>query len=299
MSPPTLSDLPPPPAGYIGWPWTQGSTALPATRPDGTPWPRVSIVTPSYNQGEFLEATIRSVLLQGYPALEYFVMDGGSHDESAEILKRYEPWLTAWVSEPDEGQADAINKGLRQTTGQILAYLNSDDIYLPGALAIAADHFATRPEIGLVFGECRVIDPMGRDLGRLPIGPTNATQMIQRGAYLPQPATFWRRRATEQVGLFDAALHYAMDFEYFIRIARAFPIDYIPVPLAAFRRHGVSKTVSQEERHWREALQVSERHGLRPWSAWYWLRRLRHHGLRRLPRPVQRWVHRLLGRVME
>ena len=135
---PTLSELPPPPPGKSGWPWTEETPMAPPTLPDGSPWPRVSIVTPSYNQGQYLEETIRSVLLQGYPDLEYIIIDGGSTDESVTIIEKYAPWLAYWVSEPDRGQSHAINKGFARATGEIYAWLNSDDYYWPGAIVIAA-----------------------------------------------------------------------------------------------------------------------------------------------------------------
>jgi glycosyltransferase involved in cell wall biosynthesis len=268
-------------------------------RPDEVAWPRISIVTPSYNQGAYLEETIRSVLLQGYPNLEYWIMDGGSTDYSVEIIRRYEPWLSGWVSEPDEGQSHAINKGLERASGDLLAYINSDDLYLPGALHAVAGYHLQHPSAGLLYGQCQVIDPEGTLLGMLPAHHTSARRMIERGDYCPQPATFWTRAAMEVVGNFDPSLNYAMDYDYFIRIARGFPLVYLPVPLAAFRRHRVSKTVSQEERHWREALSISDRHGLSPRSPWYWIRRARHRGLRLLPGPLQRQVHRALGRAVD
>jgi glycosyltransferase involved in cell wall biosynthesis len=262
-------------------------------------WPRISIVTPSYNQAAYLEETIRSVLLQGYPNLEYWIMDGGSTDDSVEIIRRYEPWLSGWMSERDEGQSHAINKGLERASGDLLAYINSDDLYLPGALHAVAAYHLQNPLAGLIYGQCQVIDPAGNVLGMLPARRASARRMIQRGDYLPQPATFWTRAAMEMVGHFDTSLHYAMDYDYFIRVARSFPLAYLPMPLAAFRRHRVSKTVSQEKRHWREALSISERHGLSPRSPWYWIRRARHRALRLLPGPLQRRVHRALGRVVD
>src|ERR1700747_491647 len=127
---PQLNDLPEPPPGKKGWPWTEESTALPSS--DEQQGPRITVVTPSFNQGTFLEETIRSVLLQGYPDLEYIVLDGGSTDNSVDILRNYDRQLTNWVSERDRGQTHAINKGLARATGDIAAYLNSDDLYLPG-----------------------------------------------------------------------------------------------------------------------------------------------------------------------
>ncbi|MCG2767567.1 MAG: glycosyltransferase, partial [Anaerolineae bacterium] len=128
---PTLSELPPPPSGKTGWPWTEESEQLPEMMPGGEPWLRVSIVTPSYNQAQFIEETIRSVLLQGYPNLEYIVLDGGSTDDSVQIIRKYADWIAYWASEKDNGQTDAINRGWQRATGSILAYLNSDDIHTP------------------------------------------------------------------------------------------------------------------------------------------------------------------------
>ncbi len=131
---PGLLGLPAAPPGKAGWPWTAEGPSLLQTMPDGAPWPRISIVTPSFNQGQFIEETIRSVLLQGYADLEYIVIDGGSTDGSVGIIKKYKRWLTYWVSEPDRGQSHAINKGFARATGGVLAWLNSDDLYAPGAL---------------------------------------------------------------------------------------------------------------------------------------------------------------------
>jgi glycosyltransferase involved in cell wall biosynthesis len=291
----TLPLLPPASPSRTGWPWTAERAQLPDTMPDGLPWPRVSIVTPSYNQQPFLEETIRSLLLQEYPDLQYIIMDGGSNDGTVDILRRYESWLH-WVSEPDRGQADAINKGLRMATGAILAYLNSDDIYLPGAIRTATTYLHAHPEVGMVYGDCRVIDAQGRVLGLMPGPEFDLYRYIHRAEVIPQQATFWRREALERVGAFDAGLHYSMDYDFFIRVGRAFPVAHIPQPLACFRLHGASKTVSRESLHWRESLAVSERYGMKPWTAWYWMRRLRHWGLRALPEPLERRVRRRMSR---
>lgn len=154
----SLEELPPLPPGKIGWPWTKESRQLPDTMPDSRPWPRISIVTPSFNQGRYIEETIRSVLLQGYPNLEYIVIDGGSSDNSVGIIKKYEPWLAYWVSEADRGQAHAINKGFQKATGEIFGWLNSDDVYCKGALGFTGWLLYRRPHVGLIYGDCDVID---------------------------------------------------------------------------------------------------------------------------------------------
>ena len=142
---PNLTELPPPPSGKKGWPWTEATPRLPDTMPDGPPWPRISIVTPSLNQGRYIEETIRSVLLQGYPDLEYIIIDGGSTDNSLEVIQKYAPWLTYWVSEPDKGQSHAINKGWRHSTGGFIGWLCADDILLPSAVAQAVRFIGARP----------------------------------------------------------------------------------------------------------------------------------------------------------
>ena len=287
----TLATLPPPPPDRRGWPWTEDS---PAVTSDGDA-PRITIVTPSFNQGHFIEETIRSVLLQGYPNLEYLVMDGGSGDETVAILRKYDAWLT-WVSEADAGQADAINKGLRRATGEILAYLNSDDLYLPGALATVSAAFRAHPGVGLVYGDCQAVQADGTPRGLIRGRPFDVQRMIRLGEFVPQQAAFWSRAATEAVGLFDPSLHYCMDHDYFIRIGRALPGLYLAQPLAVFRFHDASKSVSNEERHWRESMQVSRRYGLSPWSPWLWLRVARHRGLRALPGPLRMVIRRHLLR---
>lgn len=291
---PTLADLPAAPAGRSGWPWTEANPPV----PDDGPWSTVSVITPSFNQAAFIEETIRSVLLQNYPALDYLVIDGGSTDGTLNILRRYERWLR-WISEPDRGQTDAINKGLRLAAGDILAYLNSDDTYLPDGLHAMVDFYRTHPTAGLVYGECRVIDEHSVPFGDLPRRPFSLRRTIERGEFLPQQAVFWRRVVMDKVGLFDDTLHYAMDYEYFIRVARSFSVAYLRQPVACFRMQASSKTVSQSDKHWREALMVSERYGLKPWTLWYWLRRGRHWGLKALPAPLQHWVRRKLNRAQD
>ena len=238
---PTLGELPPPPPGKTGWPWTEASPQLPDTMPDGSPWPRVSIVTPSYNQAQFLEETIRSVLLQGYRDLEYIIIDGGSSDGSVEIIRKYEPWLAYWVSEPDRGQAHAINKGWERCTGEVLAWLNSDDTYVPGAVSLAAAALAAHPEAGMVYGQCNMVGENGRILGCKKAGPLNVRRLLV-ACYLGQPAVLLRRPCLESIGWVNESLHYAMDWELWIRVARVFMGVYLPVPLANARQWPEAKT---------------------------------------------------------
>ena len=165
---PTLAELPLPPPEKTGWPWTVETPPVPPVRPDGSAWPRISIVTPSYNQGQFIEETIRSVLLQGYPDLEYMIIDGGSTDQSVEIIRKYEPWLTYWVSERDRGQAHAINKGLEHCNGRVFNWINSDDYLTPKSLSVVGNHFSLSTDIVsgsvLNFGEGRDELVANRDL---------------------------------------------------------------------------------------------------------------------------------------
>jgi hypothetical protein len=208
---------------------------------DGSPWPRVSIVTPSYNQARFLEETIRSVLLQGYPDLQYIVIDGGSTDGSEGILRTYEPWLADWVSEKDRGQSHAINKGFARARGEVVAWLNSDDLYTAQAVGVAVRAFSEHPAVGVVYGDCQHIDA-GSHLIRTRLLPDHDLGELVVYNYIAQPATFFRRRAAERVNGVDESLHRAMDFDLWVRLSLAFDFYHVPVCLACFRRHGDAKS---------------------------------------------------------
>jgi len=249
----TLSDLPPPPPGKTGWPWTAGTPPLPDTQSDGAPWPRISIVTPSYNQGQFIEETIRSVLLQGYPNLEYIIIDGGSTDESAEIIRRYARHLAYWVSEKDRGQSHAINKGMARATGHIRAYLNSDDVYLEGALDRVANHAIGHPNADLIHGRCRISNEHGDKIGER-VGSITAFHEIvdlwdvwwkQRN--FVQPEVFWTSRIADKVGPFREDLYWVMDYEYWLRILHAGgQVGFIDMELAVFRQQPAQKSTQPE-----------------------------------------------------
>jgi len=207
--------------------------------------PSVSIVTPSYNQAQFLEATIRSVLEQDYPYIEYIICDGGSTDGSVDIIKKYADRLAFWVSERDEGQSNAINKGLLRANGEILGWLNSDDCYLPGCVSAVVETFDQHPEAGMVYGDVEIIDEDGRRIGKHPSRPYKFVEQLTHRMIIPQPAAFWRREVLNKVGFLRTDLHYAMDFDYWIRIGRQFHILKIDRTLAQYRITQVSKSTSQ------------------------------------------------------
>jgi glycosyltransferase involved in cell wall biosynthesis len=241
---PALSELPLPPPGKTGWPWTTESSQLPDTTPDGYPWPKISIVTPSFNQGQFLEETIRSILLQGYPNMEYVIMDGGSTDESVSIIRKYEKWLAYWVSEPDKGQSYAINKGWQLTTGDAITWLNSDDLLMPEWAKHSILKWVENPGVDLVYGDALIIDSESRILsvfkGTSPILDIVITYWLNP---FPQQGLLLRRQLLYQCGLLDEQLHFAMDFDYCVRLLmKGVKVQHISKALAAQRFHPASKT---------------------------------------------------------
>lgn len=246
MKCPTLTELPPPPAGKTGWPWTDETPSKQPTQPDGTPWPRISIVTPSYNQGRFIEETIRSVLLQGYPDLDYIIIDGGSRDQSVELIKKYEPWLTYWVSERDRGQSHAINKGFERSTGLVLGWLNSDDVLLPNALATVAVNLPHPDEPALIVGTAEIRDV---SLTRVILVHDRTPRTFfdvfsQFDTCFPQPSVFFTREALRLAGNLREDLHYSMDLDLWLRMTRRVPITVIDQHLSWWRAHEDSKTWS-------------------------------------------------------
>lgn len=230
--------------------------------------PLVTLVTPSLNQGRFLEAAICSVLEQDYPYIEYIVIDGGSQDGSVEVLRRYADRLAHWESTPDRGQAHAVNKGLRRARGGLLGWLNSDDALLPGAVRRAVQAFAAQPQAEVVYGRLERIDEAGR---RIPT-PTLPKDRVEFSLKLllgecavNQPGSLWRRAAMERAGLLDETLHYALDYEYWMRLALAGArFARLDAVQARFRLSAGSKTVAGAVRHADEALEVLERYAARP-----------------------------------
>ena len=204
----------------------------------------VSVITPSYNQVNFLENTIRSVLLQDEVEIEYCVVDGASQDSSQQIIEQYSDQLAWWISEKDSGQAEAINKGFQRARGEIIAWLNSDDLYLPGAIQRAVSVLEANPQLGMVFGDAITIDGQGHPLNRLSFGNWGLLDFLGF-RMICQPAVFMRRSVLEEAGFLDTNYHFMLDHHLWIRIARLAPIQHIPDLLAAARQHPGAKNVRQ------------------------------------------------------
>jgi len=245
MHSPILAELPPPPLGKIGWPWTEDSSQLPDRMPDGRPWPKISIVTPSYNQGQFIEETIRSVLLQGYPNLEYLIVDGNSTDQSRDIIKKYGKYLLYWISEPDKGQADAINKGIAQITGNIFTYINSDDSLTPNALLKVASYFIDHPESSSLRGGYKEVDKAGTVIKELIYeDPISWEDMVLGKTCVHQPGgrVFLKVEFLRSVGHFQINLKYTFDLDFFIRFLMKNQMESLPAIFSCVRIHNEAKT---------------------------------------------------------
>lgn len=242
----TLKDLPTPPPGEEGWPWTIQAEPLPERTFDGSEWPRVTIVTPSYNQGRFLEETIRSVLLQGYPNLEYIIIDGGSDDNSLDIIHKYEKWLTYWVSEPDSGQAHAINKGFNCASGSIFNWLNSDDILLPGAIKLAVFNLLDcLNDLVIVYG-LRVRIDENSNIFDFDIPPNKLNKFMFRiGSWIPQETAFFTKDTYIQVGGLCEQKRFALDYDFWLRCQKkSTKFKLIKKIMGAMRFHTMSKSCS-------------------------------------------------------
>jgi glycosyltransferase involved in cell wall biosynthesis len=264
--------------------------------------PLVSIITPSYNQARFIEATINSVLSQNYPHIEYLIIDGGSTDGTIDILHRYDGRLR-WMSEPDSGQSEAVNKGLRMAQGEVVAWLNSDDTYLPGAVARAVDYLENHPEVMMVYGEGYEMDELGHIRQRFPATePFNLWRLVYYSDYILQQTTFIRREVFGEIGMLDESLHYGMDWDLFIRIGKRFKVAYIPEYLANLREHSTAKSSTGGLNRFEELARIMRHHGRRrfppaylkygwvpyqqailqkiqqhlPWLDWSWLSQVGH-----------------------
>lgn len=221
----------------------------------------VSIITPSFNQVKYLEKTIQSVLGQDYPDIEYIIIDGASTDGSQDIIRKYEDKLAHWVSEPDLGQTDAINKGFALAKGDVLAWLNSDDTLEPHAVAEAIAFLQEHPDVGMVYGDGNFIDADDNVIGKFPSAQTDYTRLRQGYVHICQQASFFRADLWKQVGPLDPEFYFAMDYDLWVRLAEVSPLVYYPRLWANFRLHGDAKTISADDRCWPEMLKVHRREG--------------------------------------
>ncbi|MDH3944161.1 MAG: glycosyltransferase [Anaerolineae bacterium] len=249
--------------------------------------PLISIVTPSFNQASFLEATILSVLEQDYPNVEYIIIDGGSQDGSREIIQKYAHKLAYWVSEPDKGQTDAVNKGFARANGQILAWLNSDDLYYPQAVSEAVAYLQAHPQTGMVYGQADYIDSHGQVIGRFPAAQTDYRRLRRGYVHIPQQAAFWRAELWNQVGPLDTSYYFAMDYDLWLRFSQRSELHHHPRLWAGFRLHGESKTISEDDRCWPEMVRIHRRDG----GSWFSILILKYY-LRRLLAPLVTWRRR-------
>ncbi|MFZ2308065.1 MAG: glycosyltransferase family 2 protein [Rhodoferax sp.] len=222
--------------------------------------PKISIVTPSFNQSVFLERTLESVFEQHYPNLEYYVQDGGSTDGTMDVLRHYESQLTGWVSAPDNGQSNAINIGFSKTSGEIMAWLNSDDILLPGTLAFVADFFSRHPDVDVIYGHRILIDQEGMEIGRWML-PHHDHNILSWADFIPQETMFWRRCIWEKAGgKIDESLNFAIDWDLLLRFRDAGAhFSRVDRFLGGFRIHPTQKTSAEKSTGFQEMSQIRER----------------------------------------
>ncbi|MGE0132676.1 MAG: glycosyltransferase family 2 protein [Blastocatellales bacterium] len=267
----TTLALPAVPAGLREWPWQMNVGSL-FDHPDSFDLPKISVITPSYNQEKFIEQTIRSVLLQGYPNLEYIIIDGGSSDGSVEIIRKYEPWLAYWTSEPDRGQSHAINKGFERATGEVLCWLNSDDYYLPNTLLAVGRKLAAGKGAHALTGHCLKIYQDGRPTAQLEGRYEDRRRLLQfwKGYQMHQPATFWRREVFEKVGWLNEELHLIMDFDYWARISEHFDFMNIDRALVCCNYHAEAKTGDDYRQYHADLKKHASRYWGSKLSAEFW-----------------------------
>lgn len=252
----TIEDLPPPPPHRSGWPWTEQGQILPPQTPDNQEWPLISIVTPSFNQGQFLEETIRSVLLQGYPHLEYIIVDGGSTDETIDIIRKYEPYLAYWVSEPDRGQSHALNKGFYRSTGWLVGWQNSDDFYAPDALSQAIAAALQHPEADIIHGTADFVNIHSAYEKPYPVSAFSIEDSLPFLNACNQ-SMFFKHHIFEQGDFLNESYQHAMDYEFMIRLfLKGYQFHYCPEIKGCFRVHPFSKGSTRSETASRESAKV-------------------------------------------
>lgn len=225
--------------------------------------PKITIVVPSFNQGKFIGATLKSIIDQQYPNMELIVVDGGSTDNTLAVIKQYEMHLAWWVSEPDSGQTSAINKGFTRSTGEIMAWINSDDLVAPTALRHVAEYFIKHSEVQVIYGDRILINEEGFEIGRW-ILPRHSSRVLQWADFIPQETLYWTRNAWNLIGgKLDQSFHFAMDWDFLLRLeAKQLVIHNLPVFLGLFRIHHQQKTSSQMSSIGEEEMRIIRRREL-------------------------------------
>jgi glycosyltransferase involved in cell wall biosynthesis len=224
-------------------------------------FPKITVITPSYNQAEFLERTIKSVIDENYPNLEYIIIDGGSTDGSVEIIRKYEKYLSYWVSEKDHGQSHAINKGLRMATGDWIAWQNSDDIYYPGAFSAVAKAVQTHPDVELIIGDMNLINEHDEVIRTFLYANVNFRELAAEGMILSNQVAFWKKTVQNKVGFLDETLHFGFDYDWFLRLTKITPAFSTNKLLGAFRIQPDAKTQVNKTENLHAHMVVRERHG--------------------------------------
>ena len=227
--------------------------------------PLVSIITPSFNSARYIERTIRSVMAEDYPRIEHIVMDAGSKDGTVSILKKY-PHLK-WVSSPDKGQADGINKGIARANGSIIGWLNADDLYAPDAVSKSVGYLLAHPEAVMTYSDCDIIDEKDRPIGKIVARKYNEFLHLTWFNVIPQPTAFFRRSAFEKAGPLDVSLHFCMDWEYWVRLGRVGKLARIPGCLAKFRLVEGTKTFSQNDKFYEDICRICAQYHA-PYAGW-------------------------------
>jgi len=279
---PTLKELPSPPPDRSSWPWTEESPQLPDTMSDGSQWPKISIVTPNLNNGQFIEDTILSVINQNYPNLEYIIIDGGSTDNSVDIIKKYEKYLTYWVSNEDNGQAEAINRGFSIASGEILGWLNADDLFLPSTLVYISDQFdvVSFNSGELLFGNCIHLNETTNVVTGSDVENSHNIFNIELCDYIIQPSSFWTRKAYDIVGPLQESMRYGFDWDWFIR-AKQKSIKFRPIKkyLSIYRIHPLHKSSTGGKERVQELYEIyNQYHGERLASAY--IKMYQHQGIK-------------------
>ena len=255
---PRLSELPPPPTGKAGWPWTQESERVTSVRSDGKKWPRMTVVTPSFNQGKYIEETIRSVLLQGYPDIEFFILDGGSADETLSVIKKYERFLSGWRSERDDGQAASVQEGFKRSSGDLVAWQNSDDFYGKDSFSKIAEVYHRQADSTIIHGQVYKITEEEQKIEKWPV-QAFSKENYHLSSFANQQAMFFKKEILEEGHYPDPSYQHILDYEFIWRLVLAgYRSVFVPEATGYFHVHAECKTVRQEAVRCAESFEMGK-----------------------------------------